>query len=93
MLQVDAKHVSRHLNEAEKDEGRVSEAIEQVAMADTILLNKTDLVSQGGSGLGRAARHPLGRCLLQVCIIIVLCVLKQRVPPLGRAVGGGGGHE
>jgi G3E family GTPase len=41
---VDAKHVTRHLDEAEKDEGRVSEAIEQVALADTILLNKTDLV-------------------------------------------------
>jgi G3E family GTPase len=36
--------VSRHLDEAERDAERVSEAIEQVAMADTILLNKTDLV-------------------------------------------------
>jgi hypothetical protein len=55
-VQVDAKHVTRHLDEAEKDEGRVSEAIEQVALADTILLNKTDLVSfhlcfGGGEGV------------------------------------------
>jgi G3E family GTPase len=37
--------VSRHLDEAEADAQRVSEAVEQVALADTILLNKTDLVS------------------------------------------------
>lgn len=45
IYQVDAKHVSRHLDEAESDPERVSEAVEQVALADTILLNKTDLVS------------------------------------------------
>lgn len=44
-MQVDAKHVSRHLDEVEADAQRVSEAVEQVALADTILLNKTDLVS------------------------------------------------
>lgn len=36
--------MSRHLDEAEADAQRVSEAVEQVALADTILLNKTDLV-------------------------------------------------
>lgn len=41
---VDAKHVSRHLDEVESDPERVSEAVEQVALADIILLNKTDLV-------------------------------------------------
>ncbi|WIA35200.1 hypothetical protein OEZ86_003663 [Tetradesmus obliquus] len=41
---VDAKHVSRHLDEAEADPEKVSEAVEQVAMADIILLNKSDLV-------------------------------------------------
>jgi hypothetical protein len=40
--------VSRHLDEAESDAARVSEAVEQVAMADSILLNKTDLVSVCG---------------------------------------------
>jgi len=43
---VDAKHVSRHLDEVESDPERVSEAVEQVALADIILLNKTDLVSE-----------------------------------------------
>lgn len=54
---VDAKHVSRHLDAAEADAERVCEAVEQVAMADTILLNKADLV--GGCGARPAADGPL----------------------------------
>ena len=42
--QVDAKHVELHLDE-QKPEGVVNEALEQVAYADRIILNKTDLVS------------------------------------------------
>jgi G3E family GTPase len=41
---VDAKHVEQHLDEIKPD-GVVNEAIEQVAFADRIVLNKTDLVS------------------------------------------------
>ena len=41
---VDAKHIEQHL-EAEKPEGAENEAVEQVAFADRLLLNKTDLVS------------------------------------------------
>eukprot|EP00877_Chromochloris_zofingiensis_P010130 jgi/Chrzof1/5370/Cz16g00110.t1 len=40
---VDAKHVERHLNE-EKQDDTVNEAVEQIAYADRIVLNKTDLV-------------------------------------------------
>merc|ERR1719350_389384 len=40
---VDAKHVIQHLDE-EKPEGVENEAVEQIAFADRILLNKTDLV-------------------------------------------------
>lgn len=40
---IDAKHVLQHLRE-EKPEGVENEAVEQVAFADRILLNKTDLV-------------------------------------------------
>mmetsp|Transcript_29161 Transcript_29161/g.75470 ORF Transcript_29161/g.75470 Transcript_29161/m.75470 type:complete len:401 (+) Transcript_29161:265-1467(+) len=39
---VDSKHVTRHLDN--RKEGTVSEAVEQIAYADRILLNKTDLV-------------------------------------------------
>mmetsp|Transcript_56823 Transcript_56823/g.114077 ORF Transcript_56823/g.114077 Transcript_56823/m.114077 type:complete len:478 (+) Transcript_56823:2-1435(+) len=41
---VDSKHILEHLKE-EKPDGVVNEAVEQVAFADRILLNKTDLVS------------------------------------------------
>ena len=41
---VDAKHVNIHLDE-EKPDGDINEAEHQIAFADRILLNKTDLVS------------------------------------------------
>ncbi|KAG0474139.1 hypothetical protein HPP92_015996 [Vanilla planifolia] len=42
---VDAKHVRIHLDE-KKPDGVVNEAVEQIAYADRILVNKTDLVSE-----------------------------------------------
>merc|ERR1719226_79072 len=42
---ADAKHLVCHLDE-EKPEGVENEAVEQVAFADRILLNKTDLVDE-----------------------------------------------
>merc|ERR1712203_407747 len=42
---VDAKHLTQHLDE-EKPEGVENEAVEQVAFADRILLNKCDLVEE-----------------------------------------------
>jgi G3E family GTPase len=42
---VDAKHADMHLDEV-KPEGVVNEALEQVAFADRLVLNKTDLVSE-----------------------------------------------
>merc|ERR1719291_1454903 len=42
---ADAKHLVAHLDE-EKPEGVENEAVEQVAFADRILLNKTDLVDE-----------------------------------------------
>jgi len=41
---VDAKHILQHLEE-EKPDGVENESVEQVAFADRILLNKTDLVA------------------------------------------------
>jgi len=40
---VDAKHIGQHLDD-KKPDGIVNEAISQVAYADRIILNKTDLV-------------------------------------------------
>merc|ERR1719399_2479571 len=42
---VDAKHVEQHLDD-DKGEGVENEAVEQVAFADRLLLNKIDLVSE-----------------------------------------------
>ncbi|XP_042062660.1 P-loop guanosine triphosphatase YjiA-like [Salvia splendens] len=42
---VDAKHAGIHLDEV-KAEGVVNEAIEQIAYADRIIVNKTDLVGE-----------------------------------------------
>jgi G3E family GTPase len=43
---VDAKHVEQHLDEIKDSEEAVNEAVQQVAFADKILLNKVDLVSR-----------------------------------------------
>ena len=42
---VDAKHIEKHLDE-EKPEGAENEAVEQVAFADRLLVNKIDLVTE-----------------------------------------------
>ncbi|XP_059640747.1 uncharacterized protein LOC132282924 [Cornus florida] len=42
---VDAKHANFHLDEV-KPKGVVNEAVEQIAYADRIIVNKTDLVGQ-----------------------------------------------
>ena len=42
---VDAKHIEQHLDEV-KPEGAENESVEQVAFADRMILNKTDLVSE-----------------------------------------------
>jgi G3E family GTPase len=42
---VDAKHIIQHLDEPKPD-GVENESVEQIAFADRVLLNKTDLVSE-----------------------------------------------
>ena len=42
---VDSKHAMLHLDE-EKPEGMVNEALEQIAFADRLVMNKADLVTQ-----------------------------------------------
>mmetsp|Transcript_9230 Transcript_9230/g.13085 ORF Transcript_9230/g.13085 Transcript_9230/m.13085 type:complete len:346 (+) Transcript_9230:54-1091(+) len=42
---ADCKHITLHLDE-KKPDGSVNEALQQVAFADKILLNKTDLVTE-----------------------------------------------
>jgi G3E family GTPase len=42
---IDSKHIMQHLEEV-KAEGVENESVEQVAFADIVLLNKTDLVTR-----------------------------------------------
>ncbi|CAL6387131.1 unnamed protein product [Bathycoccus prasinos] len=55
---VDAKHAHLHLDEVKPD-GVVNEALEQIAFADRIVLNKTDLVAEETelNGLHRRIRE------------------------------------
>lgn len=46
MTLIDAKHIEQHIEDT-KPEGVCNEAKEQIAFADRILLNKTDLVFKG----------------------------------------------
>eukprot|EP00873_Tetraselmis_striata_P021082 jgi/Tetstr1/441346/TSEL_029597.t1 len=43
---VDSKHIVQHLDE-KKEDGIINESVQQIAFADRILLNKTDLVDAG----------------------------------------------
>ena len=57
---ADAKHLGLHLEE-EKADDAVNEAVQQVAFADRILLNKIDLVDEIPRGLGgKIIRRELG---------------------------------
>jgi G3E family GTPase len=65
---VDAKHIEQHLDE-ETPEGTGNESVEQVAFADRMLLNKTDLVTEADllriEGRLRAINEfaPIQRCM------------------------------
>lgn len=56
---VDAKHVEQHLDDKEQSEGASNEAVEQIAYADRILLNKVDLVSL----VNQPTSHPSSRLM------------------------------
>ena len=57
---VDARHIEQHLDE-EKPEGAENEAVEQVAFADRLLLNKVDLVSEADLGRVEARLRAINR--------------------------------
>ena len=57
---VDVKHIEQHLDE-EKPEGAENEAVEQVAFADRLLLNKVDLVSEADLGRVEARLRAINR--------------------------------
>ena len=69
---VDAKHIIEHLDD-EKPEGVENEAVEQIAFADRILLNKIDLVDEEYiekvkariKEINESVRHRISHCISQ----------------------------
>lgn len=55
---VDAKHIVQHLDD-DKPADTENEAVEQLAFADRVVLNKTDLVSQDGIEIVRQRIHAI----------------------------------
>ena len=86
---IDAKHIEQHLDD-EKPEGVENEAVEQVAFADRMLLNKIDLVSEAdlerveGRLRGINSFAPIFRC--QQSQVAVDSVLNVRGFDLDRTL-------
>ena len=57
---VDAKHILLHLDEVKPD-GVENEAVEQVAFADRIIINKIDLVSEEELSLVKSKVHAINK--------------------------------
>merc|ERR1712070_434667 len=83
---VDAKHIEQHLDE-EKPEGAENEAVEQLAFADRVLLNKVDLVTEEDlervEGRIRSINQfaPIKRCeKSRVCVDSVLDIQAFELP-------------
>lgn len=79
---VDAKFVSRHLDK-EKPPNVVNEAVEQIAYADRIVLNKTDLVTP-------AELASLERRLRDVNTMASISRTQRSVVPVDYVLGVGG---
>ncbi|KAI8814015.1 COBW domain-containing protein 1 [Cladochytrium replicatum] len=63
---VDAKHILQQLSE-KKEDGSINEATRQIALADRILVNKTDLVSQEHlEVVSQSIRNINGTALIQI---------------------------
>jgi GTP-binding protein EngB required for normal cell division len=80
---VDAKHATRHIEE-EKPDGVVNEAVEQIAYADRIILNKIDLVTE--SEVNTLIKRIQVFCKADVCVSSILdalaisCLSSYMVP-------------
>jgi len=78
---VDAKHLLQHMLE-EKEDGVVNEAVQQVAFADKILLNKVDLVDDNEiRNITREIRS------INAFAPILHTQLKDSPPPMEELIG------
>jgi G3E family GTPase len=76
---ADAKHIQIHLDEV-KPEGAINEALQQVAFADKILLNKVDLVST-------EEKDALKTRLAKINKFATLIECEKSRAPLGEILG------
>merc|ERR1719158_2327837 len=79
---VDAKHIIQHLDE-EKPDGVENEAVEQVAFADRLLVNKCDLVDEAYLEVVEARLREINRDA-------PFTRSTNSVVPLGKLLGIGG---
>ncbi|CAM6129969.1 unnamed protein product [Calypogeia fissa] len=79
---VDAKHATRHIEEVKPD-GIVNEAVEQIAYADRIILNKTDLV-------GEAELNSLSRQIKRINGLAAVKRAKYGAVDVDYVIGVGG---
>jgi len=76
---ADAKHIQIHLDE-KKPEGAVNEALQQVAFADKILLNKVDLVTE-------EEKTSLKERLMKINKFAQIIETEKSRAPLGKILG------
>lgn len=76
---ADAKHIQIHLDE-KKPEGAVNEALQQVAFADKILLNKVDLVTE-------EEKSSLKERLTKINKFAQIIETEKSRAPLGKILG------
>lgn len=80
---VDAKNIVTQLGRTSKEEGTVNEAVQQLAFADSVIINKTDLVDEAQLDVVKA----------KINSVNAFAKIVQSEKVRRRERGGGGGGE
>jgi len=86
---VDAKHIVLHLDD-QKPEGVVNEALQQIAYADRIILNKTDLISSSSSSSSSSALDDLEARIKSINSLAPIYKTNHAAVPVDYVLGVGG---
>lgn len=86
---VDAKHIGLHLDD-DKPEGVVNEALQQIAYADRIILNKTDLLSSSSSSVSPTALDDLEARIKSINSLAPIYKTNHAAVPVDYVLGVGG---
>ena len=82
---VDVKFIKQHLDEV-RPEGTVNEAVQQVAFADRVVLNKVDLISRRSSGPSRTTCTRSTRRERTACAQLAAAASPQAALPRSSAL-------